>query len=490
MTNYLKSMKNWAARKAVNFLGFPPGYNVGEDAGITSYNTPLNWAFSGGNLHSERHKYRSEISDPLASSMLFASAKWHMLHIGQPKIKVVKKDANDEVVSRVSKHPVVSLLRRPNDFYSGQVLMAMMTISRMISGNGYALKFRNRASGSIEELWYESHYTCRPRTFGDSILSENPVPDDGKFISFYEVWRPYRGYTGGGRWRKVSVEDVIHFRFGINPQHPTLGMSAYDATLSEVYSDMQRSHFTASVLSKVGMIPFLISPRDAVTIKEKDAEELKTMVVNGARSSRGEPVVASKAIRMDKLGFSPQDLNLSALSSISEERLASCMGPNAYVLGFVPENSIFSNFVEARRDAMESYSVPTHEALAQLFTDDLLREFTLDESTELEYDFRNVVAMSEYWAAMSDTYGKLYRDGVAKRSDSRRALQMKVAEDGSDDVYVEPKQGNTSDSTSHNTEGNLPPRTSTDKNGNDRKRAGKNKGTILGGKPASGRNAK
>jgi phage portal protein BeeE len=431
-----------------------------------------------------------------------AACQWHLRSIHEAPMRIVTKNADGEVVKRRARHAVLDLLDEPNEYYDGQTLLAMMSVSRILDGNGYALKIRDASTNEVFQIWYEPHFTIRPRCYGDGISDGAQIlVNDGKFISFYEVYRPAGLAGASGQWFRMEVEDVVHTRVGIDPYNPMKGLSPFAALLADVYTDMQRAHFTATVLSNIGMIPFVVSPRDAgSSIKRKEAEVLKQSLEQQARQDRGKPIVAGRAIRIDELGFSPRDMDLGALASIPEEHVAACLGPNAYVLGFIPENSIFSNYIEARRDAMESYSVPLHKRLARDFTRDLFREWEQDKNVTLEYDFRNVLAMAEYWEGQFDMWGKAYQDGIAKRYDARKALLLPVEEKKSDEEpgdHVYSKPGTVGFQEEKEEEPLAPPpkgqlkkgdaRTATTR-GNERPRSGQDRGPVLGGKPPRNNN--
>jgi phage portal protein BeeE len=501
--------------------------------------TGAGWMTPPGNMAADRQRYAAELGDPMWSPLVCASVRWHLWNVHEAPMRLVTRDAQGQVTSRVAEHRAISLLEEPNDFYTGQVLVSMMAVSRLLDGNGYAIKIRGGDIDEVQQLWYEPHYTIRPRCWGDGIMSENPITgsDRDKFIAFYEVWRPYGWGGAGGRWYRVDVEDVIHDRVGINPRNPMQGISMFGSLIAEVCTDAQRAYFTATVLQNLGMIPFVVSPRDQnSTIKVKDALKLKEELEIRSRRDRGKPIIAGRAIRVDQLGISPKDMDLQALAKIPQEMVGAALGPNSHVLGFVPEHSQFSNFVEARRDSYESYAVPLHKQVARTFTRDLLREYVADQKVALEYDFRDVIAMAEYWAEQFDMWGKAYRDGVVERYDARKALLLDARDgegrmppddllpdgfhDYGDHVYsisgnsglIAPVDleltGRDPQTTPTQTDrlnadakeqavavqrqqvdgrsGQLEARSATNR-GNDRPRAGKNKGTILGGKPASAR---
>ncbi len=403
-----------AAIKAVTFLGWesPDGPGAG-------------W-LNQGTSYADKIKYASEIGNPLRTSLIMAAVKWICRTIYEAPMFMVTRDDQGKETNRTTRHHVLSLLKKPNDYYTGMNLFQAVGASWDLDGNAYLLKARDE-NLKVVELWYEPHYSIRPRWYNDNVFSNNIVPNDGKFISFYEIFR-------GGRWKRVEVDDVIHLKDGLDPTNPRKGINGISALLAELYTDLQRAHFSATVLGNVGMIPFVVSPRETnQQITEKQAGVLRSELELRAKHKRGVPIVAGKAIRIDELGFSPSDMDLQSMAAIPEERVACVIGPNSYVLGFIPENSVYTNFMEARRDAYESFLIPLQSYIAEKLTEDLLREFVEDENTRLEYDYSNVYAMQEWLAKKMEMWGKAFRDGIATRGHVSSAIGLKMK--GKDGYY-------------------------------------------------------
>lgn len=446
-----------AATKAISWLGWRPG-----EEGL--------WSLAAGTTSADRTKYAAEIGDVLKTPIVMASIKWITRTIHEAPLHEVRRNSSGRVVGRKGRSLVLDLIRRPNDYYRGKSMFAGLGASWNLSGNAYLIKQRDDFR-RVNGLWYEPHFTIRPRYYNDGVFdSELIARPDGKFVSFYEVYRPNNGTRKD--WQRVEVEDVIHFRDGTDPRNPRLGINGLASLIAEIYTDMQRAHFSATVLSNIGMIPFVVSPRsETATITPSQAELLKRDLENTAKSDRGKIKVAGRAIRIDELGFSPQDMDLNAMASIPEERAAAVIGPNAYVLGFIPENSIYTNFFEARRDAYESYLIPLHSYFAEQLTEDLLREFVLDENVNLEYDFSDVPALQDFRAKQMEMWGKAFRDGIATRYTALISTGQEASEEDKKYVQEIEKENNVKTPTEDQIV-----------DGNERKSAEPNKGPVLGGK--------
>lgn len=462
-----KSLRRWAA-KAVSFVGWSSSDPI----------APFN--LSGGTTTADRVRYAAEISDPLNTPLVMAAAEWLGRLIHEAPLYIVKRNDEGREVKRQARHHLLKVIERPNSWYSGKVMMAAVGVSLQVDSNAYLLVGRDDDL-RVTSLFYEPHFTIRPRWYGDRIYDGNEVSisDKKKFIAFYEVYRP-EASDRGLNWYRVDIEDVVHLRKGMDPRNPRKGLNRLAALLAELYTDQQRAHFSATVLANVGMIPFVVSPREAngASINEEQATKLKTELELRARSERGKPIVAGRAIRIDQLGFSPQDMDLSAINRIPKEYVASILGPNAQVLGFAGDAKTFSNYTEARDDAYESFLIPLHKEIAAELTYSLLREFIDDEMTRLEYDFDQIGAMQGQRAKTFEMWGKAYKDDIATRYTALVATGQPAEE--SDKVYisdVEAKKAKEAQAAKP-----LPSREQFDEQGNERTSPKENKGPVLGGK--------
>lgn len=467
-----------AAIKAITWAGWTPGQEGLQFVGSSQSNI-------------EQLNYSYQVGNPLNSPLVMAAGKWHIRNVHSAPMFVVRRNEENIIQSKTLDHPALQLIRRPNDYYNGKLMMKSVGVSWMLSGNAYILKLRD-ADGVVQELWYEPHYSIRVRWPGDNVMSPNQVPqpsltgEGSKFISFYEI---YRMHT----WHRVETDDVVHFKDGCDPRNPRLGINGISSLMAEIYTDQQRAHFSATVLGNLGMVPFVVSPRESnMSISEKSAEKLKEDLVIRAKTDRGKPIVAGRAIRVDELGIKPKQMALQEMAQIPEERVAAVIGPNAYVLGFIPERSNFSNLVEARRDAYESYLIPVSDYFADELTSEVYEELDSTPHTALEYDFFDVPALIDHKAKLFEIWGKGFRDGVATRKSVLLATSQ-TTEGDKDDIYIEDIGGfPTSLGTSTDKFGagppsqqgqnaNLPPRDQY-LGGNERPSLSKDKGPVLGGK--------
>jgi HK97 family phage portal protein len=334
-------------------------------------------------------------------------------------IQVLKRTP-DGPVPQVE-HALTQLVMNPNPYYNGILLWRSTIASMILSGNGYWLKVRN-GSGRVMELWYEPHTTIRP------------VGTSEEFISHYEVYRY-------GRWLTEPAyhfkrEDVIHFRGDLDPDNPRLGLSDLAAALREVFTDNEAAAFSATVLRNTGMVPFVLSPKGEGSIE--DPEGLKRAIMAKTQGAhRGEPLITSVAVDINKMGITPADMNLEAIRRIPEERISGLIGIPAIVagLGAGLDRSTFANMAEAREHAYEGFIIPTQQLLAQDLNNQLLPDMGTPAAEYVAFDLTQVRVLQEDNNAKAKTIREDYNAGLLTLDEARAARGWKPDLSGVGDQY-------------------------------------------------------
>ncbi len=167
------------------------------------------------------YDYRRKVGVGTGSSVVMAPIQWIQRSLPEAPLKIERQAGTGDEWESIE-HPLADLLDEPNPFYSGLHLWQATVFSYLTGGNAYWLTVPN-GLGRPVELWYAPHWLITPQ-----------APQDGsEFITGYK-------YRSAGREIILPPERVVHFRHGINPQNPRLGISPIDSALREIWSDMER----------------------------------------------------------------------------------------------------------------------------------------------------------------------------------------------------------------------------------------------------------
>ncbi len=376
---------------------------------------------SGGFLPRTAYHYGQDIGHGLDSNVIMAPVSWVMRAFTEAQ-PIVESKRNNRW-RRVDDHPVEQLLDVPNPWYDGDAMTKAIIISYLLDGNAYLLKRRSDI-GTVLELWYAPHWMIQP-----------VWPRDGSvFISHY-LYRP----SPSGIPQILLPRDVIHLRFALDPRNPRLGFSPLRPLMREIFTDEEASNFSASILKNQGFPGVIIAPKEGQTQTREEAQGLKDKFTEHfAGDNRGKPFVPSKAVDVTTIGFNPQQINLSALRDVTEERVCAMLGLPAAVAGFgagMQQVKVGATMRELVRLARVNVIIPMGRTFSRVFTIQLLSDFVAQRRRfRVRYDMSEVSVFQEDENAREARILSRVAGGVMTVSDAQEALNMEV--DETQDVYL------------------------------------------------------
>jgi HK97 family phage portal protein len=321
--------------------------------------------------------YRKHVRDGRHNSIVISCLNWVMRTFPEAPLEVLDLD-EEEIVG----HEMVSLIETPNDFYSGETLWQATVADYNADGNAYWIKIRN-GYGEPIQLWWAPSSMMEPRWSNDGST----------YITHYE-------YSPNGVPRRIEPDDVVHFRFGLDPENVRKGLSPLKSLLREIFTDDEAANFSASVLRNLGVPGVIISPAsEDVMVLEDDSEAIKAGYKETFSGDNvGEPMVLSGPAAVNVVSWSPEQMSMELLRRVPEERISGAMGVPAIVagLGAGLDRSTFANMAEARDMAYESNIAPTQRVFASTIKTQLLREWepNLDEHL-VRFDLTRVRVLQE-----------------------------------------------------------------------------------------------
>ena len=382
---------------------------------------PARQMLLSGYLPRTRYDYRSAVGDGLGSSVIMAPVQWIARSFPEAPLTILQlgTDGDEEVLED---HPLLELVRRPNPYYSGHALWMATITSWLLAGNAYWLKIRDRRR-AVSELWYVPH---------DLITPAWPI-DGSEFISHYE-------YRPGAQTIRLDREDVIHYRYGIDPRNPRLGLSPLWSVLREVFTDDEASTYAATILRNQGVPGVIISPADGQAVSVDEARALQGYFDRSfTGDSRGRSmVVMTRATKIEQFGFDPQKLDLANLRDISEERVCAVLGIPAAVVGFgagLETTKVGATMVELKRLAWEGNIIPTQRLFAAELSRSLLPDFEpRPERYRLAFDVSQVDAMQENRNEMAQRLTTMVQGGWMSVAEARQRMGLPV--DDSHHIFI------------------------------------------------------
>jgi HK97 family phage portal protein len=374
--------------------------------------------------------YTRAVGDGKGSSIIMACALWLARVFPEAPMRVRETDAEGQT-QITPNHPLQRLIERPNDFYSGIAMWMATLIDFLLAGNAYWIKVRNEL-GDVIQLWYTPQTMLCP-------ASDDTRP--GTFITHYE----YKPNPAMAKPIILNVRDVVHFRYGIDPDNVRKGLSPIASLLREIFTDNEASNFASSLLKNLGVPGVILSPGgDETEASSEDLEEVKeTFMRRFGGDKRGEPMVMRTKTDVKVLSFSPQQMDLRTLRRLPEERVTAVLGLPAIVVGFGAglERSTFANFAEAREAAFESFIAPLQRLIAAEVTLQLLPDFEepvvipkpTDAIVEAFFDTTDVRILQEDKSRKSKYLTEQWEKGLISRFEARLDLGRNATD--ADKVY-------------------------------------------------------
>lgn len=365
--------------------------------------------------------YKRLTGDGTQSSVVMATVNWSARTF--PEAPVVVSQLTAEGPERVDQHPMVTLIEAPNPFYSGVLMWMATRVDWLVNGNAYWLIARADDRRPVQ-LWWMPSSSIEPKW-----------PSNGsEFVSHYE-------YTpDGGKPYRIEASDLVHFRYGMDPNNPRKGLSPIGSVLREVYTDDEAAQYTATILKNLGIPGLIIAPRgDDIELSDEDALDLKQKAKERfGGDNRGEPMVMQTPTDVTVLGWNPQQMNLRELRRVPEERVTAILGIPAIVVGLGAglDRSTFANFEEARQAAYESHIIPDQRLFAAELRMQLLPEFSDFATHQVTFDNSGVRVLQDDVNALYERAGVAAQRGLITVNDFLRQVGQPVKPDG--DVYLRP----------------------------------------------------
>jgi len=308
----------------------------------------------------------------------------------KPVIKRTNKDGDSQIDPN---HPLSQLIRRPNKHHIWANYSQAASIDWWIDGGVRFKKVRD-VGGQLIELWHIPHYMIRPRWPGDGGSPEVPRETSlDPFLSHYQFDVPGKAPV---LW---PAADVLHLKRGpLGEDRRT--RQPFAPLVKELYGDDKMAQFTAAIMRNMGIQVPVISPKDKeVRVDATKAAAMKEGWMRKTTGDRaGEPIVLSEPIDFEKVGFSPQELDLSALRLIPESRVAAVTGIPAATLQLMvglQNGTSYASSEQARQQGYEEVVIPIQQVWAEEINWQLKPEFKGLEDAEFWFDTSNVRVLEE-----------------------------------------------------------------------------------------------
>ncbi|HWA42168.1 MAG TPA: phage portal protein, partial [Hypericibacter adhaerens] len=279
---------------------------------------------------------------------------------------------------RLSEHPLLALLRRPNPHQSGSELMEAVHAFLQTAGNAYLTAAVS--GGEVRGL-----FCLRP-----DRMRVVPGPDG---------WPAAYEYTSGGRTSTLRqdaqpVAGVLHLAL-FHPLDDHYGLSPLEAAQQSLDLHNAAARWNKALLDNSARPSgALVYSAGSGHLTEAQFERLKHELESAFQgaANAGRPMVLEGGLDWKSIGISPRDMDFIEAKHAAAREIALAFGVPPMLLG-IPGDNTYANLVEANRAFWRQTIIP----LVRRVTDDL--SFWLAPAfggrVALEAEFDAVEALAE-----------------------------------------------------------------------------------------------
>jgi HK97 family phage portal protein len=414
-------VRDWLGHVAAK--GLPPGFGSGLPTPAGIVHNGVGGAGSGSwriLSPGSNFDYEAAAGDLWRNPAVMACLRVLADNFPEPRLEVAR-DLEDGTTEAIPDHDLVRLLARPNAYYDRFALWEATVLSLESDGNAYWFKVRNPNTMKVVEVWYIPHFMLEPLW-----------PADGS--QYISAWL----YTVNGRRYVIHKDDVVHFRYGIDPRNDRKGLSRLKQACREIATDNAASTFTAALVKNSGVPSVIITPSEpGGQFFGDDADDIKDQWrQNYSGDNVGTPMVTS-SVKVEKLSFSPKELALGDLPDRLEDRICGLSGVPAMLAGVTAgaSHKTYANYAESRRGLYQDKIIPCQRRVAETLTLQLLEaDFLAPAGSYVRFDYRGIQCLQEDLNAVAERVGSLYqKDQVITRKEARAALNYTTSPE--DEVY-------------------------------------------------------
>jgi HK97 family phage portal protein len=383
----------------------------------SSYLGGLYLAPSAAAVHAE-----AELGHGLMASVVMPVIQFIMRAF--PEAPLVVRERQADSLEVVEDHALPRLVNRPNAFYPGTLLWMVTLIDWALFGESY-WRILSQRGGQPGELWWLPPWTMDPRW-----------PSDGSaFLTHYD-YRPEMGTA-----MRLELDEVLHFRHGLDPWNPRHGLPPLRAVLQDIWVDHESSTFVSTILRNMGVPGMILSPKGETQLSVDEVERVKSYIMSRfTGEGRGQPLALGAPTDVQTLSLPPVDLGMSMLRNTAEERVTAALGIPAAVVGFgtgLENSKVGATMHEFVQLAWNNGIVPLQRLLAAELQRVLLPQFETDtERFQVGWDYDEVQALQDDQNELAKRLNMMVLGGWLKVGQAKQI--MGFDEEDGDDIYLRP----------------------------------------------------
>jgi HK97 family phage portal protein len=286
---------------------------------------------------------------------------------------------------RITQHPLLKLLARPNPITSGQALRQQLFSYRLIAGNAYLQAVAPRQQPPHEL------YALRPDRV--SIIAGNAgVPQGYR----YQMGNQYRDYPADALTGRSAILHLKNF----HPLDDWYGLSPIESAAYSIDQHNQAGAWNQALLQNgarpSGALVVKAGDHPGAMLNEEQYYRLKQQVEDqfSGSANAGRPLLLEGGLDWKEMSLSPKDMDFIEAKHSSARDIALAFGVPPQLLG-IPGDNTYSNLQEARLSLWEQTILPLAEDYCMALNGWLIPQFPYEGGRlELVCDTDKVSALA------------------------------------------------------------------------------------------------
>jgi HK97 family phage portal protein len=374
-----------------------------------------------GRLPGSSRNWENEAGNVWDNSAVSLLLRWFCNTFCEAPLTVqqANADGNDETVLM---HELTVRVKQPNRHFTRSQLFKATLLSYFCDGNAYWWKRRSQA-GKPVELWWIPHWLLEPKSSDDEA---EWLEGGDAFISYYE-------YSVNNKTYRYAPADIIHFKEGVDPANYRKGLSPLKALFREICTDNQILTYTYGILKNAGVPSYTMSPdfsKGEVDIDEDFATATKRKWrAATSEDNAGDVMILTTPWKLEKLGYSPNDLAIDGIGALGEARIAAAFSIPAVTVGLLVglrEANAKASHAEAKLQAYESGIMPVQRDFCETLDRHLLPELGDEMREYCEFNTSEVAALKENQNEIAKRADDGFRNNVVKLNEARTARGLPI----------------------------------------------------------------
>lgn len=247
------------------------------------------------------------------------------------------------------------------------------------------------------------------------------VPWRNVFVQLNGANNRIEQYTVNGV--AYSLDEVIHFRSGVDESNYFLGLNKWNNSLSALNDlDINAAIYQNALVTSPAPSAVVVSKK---SITQDVADRIaRTLSERATLNSAGKYTVLSGEFEFNETGMSPDKLNISQILAETQTKICSILGMPPAVLSFHTSSSMtYQNYNDSTRNAILNLLIPTWEIIADTLTNNL--SAILPEGHVFSYKWDHISNLQKDLNAETDRVTKLLQANIISQQEARAMLGIK-----------------------------------------------------------------